>query len=173
MSGAPAASPSRPSCSPPSRPLVPAGTRPWDGLRVLVSAGGTREPIDAVRYVGNRSSGRMGFAVAEEAAARGAQVTVIAANVTLARSPAISYVDVGTAAELDAACSAAFAGCDVLVMTAAVADFRPAAPDPGKRKKAGREGMTIELEAHRGRPQGPVRRTAPRADARRVRRRAR
>ncbi len=70
--------------------LVPAGTRPWDGLRVLVSAGGTREPIDAVRYVGNRSSGRMGFAVAEEAAARGAQVTVIAANVALARSPAVA-----------------------------------------------------------------------------------
>src|SRR4051794_5992452 len=61
--------------------VVPAGERPWDGLRVLVTAGGTREAIDSVRYVGNRSSGRMGFALAEEAAARGADVTVVAANV--------------------------------------------------------------------------------------------
>src|ERR671936_2942068 len=64
---------------------IPTGSRPWDGLRVLLTAGGTREPIDAVRYVGNRSSGRMGYAVAEEAAALGAAVTVIAANVALAR----------------------------------------------------------------------------------------
>ena len=68
--------------------VVPAGSRPWDGLRVLVTAGGTREPIDAVRYVGNRSSGRMGFAVAEEAAALGASVTVLAANVALPAPPA-------------------------------------------------------------------------------------
>ena len=67
---------------------MPAGARPWDGLRVLVTAGGTREPIDAVRYVGNRSSGRMGFALADEAAALGAQVTVIAANVALRAQPA-------------------------------------------------------------------------------------
>ena len=76
---------------------VPAGSRPWDGLRVLVTAGGTREPIDAVRYVGNRSSGRMGFALADEAAALGADVTVVAANVALPRTPRVSYVDVGTA----------------------------------------------------------------------------
>ena len=68
--------------------VVPAGERPWDGLRVLVTAGGTREPIDAVRYVGNRSSGRMGFALADEAAALGAEVTVIAANVALSAIPA-------------------------------------------------------------------------------------
>ena len=61
--------------------VVPAGGRPWDGLKVLVTAGGTREPIDSVRFVGNRSSGRMGFALAEEAAALGAEVTVVAANV--------------------------------------------------------------------------------------------
>src|SRR3954453_2045499 len=83
--------------------VVPAGARPWDGLNVLITAGGTREPIDAVRYVGNRSSGRMGYAVAEEAAALGAQVTVIAANVTLPRHPRVTYVDVETAAELGAA----------------------------------------------------------------------
>ena len=71
-----------------------------DGLRVLVTAGGTREPIDAVRFIGNRSSGRMGFALADEAARRGAAVTVVAANVALARNPAVRYVDVESAAEL-------------------------------------------------------------------------
>src|SRR5204863_3822238 len=82
--------------------VIPAGVRPWDGMRVLVTAGGTREPIDSVRFVGNRSSGRMGFALADEAAALGAQVTVVAANVALPRSPRVHYVDVTTAAELQA-----------------------------------------------------------------------
>src|SRR4051794_28312435 len=95
------------------------------GVRVLVSAGGTREPIDAVRYVGNRSSGRMGYALADAAAARGAHVTVVAANVALPRTPGIEYVDVVTAAELHAACAARIDAADVLVMAAAVADFRP------------------------------------------------
>jgi phosphopantothenoylcysteine decarboxylase/phosphopantothenate--cysteine ligase len=126
--------------------LVPDGTRPWDGLRVLVTAGGTREPIDAVRYVGNRSSGRMGFALAEEAAALGADVTVIAANVRLPRHPRIRYVDVQTAAELETAARAGFPACDLLLMAAAVADFRPADPAAGKLKKAGRDGLAIELE---------------------------
>jgi phosphopantothenoylcysteine decarboxylase/phosphopantothenate--cysteine ligase len=126
--------------------LVPAGARPWDGLRVLVTAGGTREPIDAVRYVGNRSSGRMGFALADEAAALGARVTVIAANVALPRSPSVRYVDVVTAAELAEACEREFAECDLLLMAAAVADFRPIDPESGKLKKTDRDGMTIELE---------------------------
>ncbi|MCU0312905.1 MAG: bifunctional phosphopantothenoylcysteine decarboxylase/phosphopantothenate--cysteine ligase CoaBC [Solirubrobacteraceae bacterium] len=126
--------------------LVPDGTRPWDGLRVLVTAGGTREPIDAVRYVGNRSSGRMGFALAEEAAALGADVTVIAANVRLPRHPRIRYVDVQTAAELETAARAGFPACDLLLMAAAVADFRPADPAAGKLKKAGRDGLAIVLE---------------------------
>jgi phosphopantothenoylcysteine decarboxylase/phosphopantothenate--cysteine ligase len=127
--------------------LVPSGTpRPWDGLRVLVTAGGTREPIDAVRYVGNRSSGRMGFALAEEAAALGADVTVVAANVALPRHPRVSYVDVQTAAELEAACRAAFASCDVLLMAAAVADFRPAEAAGHKLKKAGREELVVAME---------------------------
>jgi phosphopantothenoylcysteine decarboxylase/phosphopantothenate--cysteine ligase len=126
--------------------LIPTGTRPWDGLRVLVTAGGTREPIDSVRYVGNRSSGRMGFALAEEAAALGAAVTVVAANVALARSPRIAYVDVGTAAELKAACEAELPKVDVLLMAAAVADFRPAAPADTKLKKDEREELVIELE---------------------------
>ena len=75
---------------------------------MLVTAGGTREPIDTVRFVGNRSSGRMGLALAEEAARRGADVTVVAANVSLPRAPGIEYVDVATAAELGAACAERF-----------------------------------------------------------------
>src|SRR4051812_312735 len=117
-----------------------------DGLRVLVTAGGTREPIDSVRFVGNRSSGRMGFALADECARRGATVTVVAANVSLPRGEGAEYVDVQTAAELDEACRAAFADADVLLMAAAVADFRPAGPVDDKIKKEGREGMSLELE---------------------------
>jgi phosphopantothenoylcysteine decarboxylase / phosphopantothenate---cysteine ligase len=109
--------------------------RDLDGLNVLVTAGGTREKIDAVRFVGNRSSGRMGFALAEEAERRGAAVTVVAASVSLPRRAGITYVDVESAAELLAACEARFDDCDVLVMAAAVADYRPAAPEPGKLKK--------------------------------------
>jgi phosphopantothenoylcysteine decarboxylase / phosphopantothenate---cysteine ligase len=118
-----------------------------DGLAVLVTAGGTREPIDAVRFVGNRSSGRMGFALAEEAARRGARVTVVAANVGLPRRPGIRYVDVETAAELDEACGREFEGCDVLLMAAAVADYRPASPAQEKIKKdAAGPALTLELE---------------------------
>ena len=117
-----------------------------DGLRVLVTAGGTREPIDAVRYVGNRSSGRMGFALAEEAARRGADVTVVAANVALPRAPGIRYLDVGTAAELLAACAAEFDGCDLLLMAAAVADYRPVAPRAGKIKKTEAGELELRLE---------------------------
>jgi len=128
---------------------APSHTRPWEGVRVLVTAGGTREPIDAVRYVGNRSSGRMGYAVAEEAAALGAQVTVIAANVTLMRhggAGRIRYVDVETAAQLRDACVAEFEHCDVLIMSAAVADFRPAEAVDGKVKKTGRDELSLVLE---------------------------
>jgi phosphopantothenoylcysteine decarboxylase/phosphopantothenate--cysteine ligase len=137
-----------------SRPSAPNGGRPSApnfaerhlvGLRVLVTAGGTREPIDSVRYVGNRSSGRMGFALAEEAAALGAVVTVIAANVGLPRSPRIGYVEVGTAAELKAACEAELPNADVLLMAAAVADYRPPAPADTKLKKDEREELVIEL----------------------------
>lgn len=120
--------------------------RSLEGVRVLVTAGGTREPIDSVRYVGNRSSGRMGLAVAEEAARRGAEVTLIAANVALPSPAGVRCVDVETADQLEAACRAEFPACDVLVMAAAVADFRPAAPVDDKIKKAGREGLTLELE---------------------------
>jgi phosphopantothenoylcysteine decarboxylase/phosphopantothenate--cysteine ligase len=123
------------------------GGGPLDGLRVLVSAGGTREPIDSVRFVGNRSSGRMGFAIAEEAARRGAAVTVVAANVSLPRRPGIEYVDVETAAELRDACEREFDGCDVLVMAAAVADYRPAGGAPEtKLKKESAQTISLELE---------------------------
>src|SRR4051812_22949578 len=101
----------------------PGGDR--DGRRALVTAGGTREPIDAVRFLGNRSSGRMGFALAGEAVRRGADVTVVAANVALTRDPAIRYVDVQTAEELLNACEAEFAAADVLLMAAAGAPLPP------------------------------------------------
>jgi phosphopantothenoylcysteine decarboxylase/phosphopantothenate--cysteine ligase len=126
--------------------VIPAGVRPWDGLKVLVTAGGTREPIDSVRYVGNRSSGRMGLALADEAAALGAEVTVIAANVALQRSPRVRYVDVTTAAQLQRACEAEFPRADVLLMAAAVADYRPAAPADTKLKKDEREELLLALE---------------------------
>ncbi len=120
--------------------------RSLDGMRVLVTAGGTREPIDSVRYVGNRSSGRMGLALADEAARRGADVTVLAANVSLPRAEAIRYVEVETAAELAAATRAEFRAADVLLMAAAVADFRPVAPEAAKIPKTDRDGLTVELE---------------------------
>jgi phosphopantothenoylcysteine decarboxylase / phosphopantothenate---cysteine ligase len=106
-----------------------------DGARILVTAGGTREPIDSVRFVGNRSSGRMGLALAAEARRRGATVTAIAANVSIPRPRGIEYVDVQTAAELADACAARFDACDVLLMAAAVADYRPEDPHDGKLKK--------------------------------------
>jgi phosphopantothenoylcysteine decarboxylase / phosphopantothenate---cysteine ligase len=117
-----------------------------DGLRVLVTAGGTREPIDSVRYVGNRSSGRMGVAIAAEAAKRGADVTVVAANVGAEIPAGIHLLPVVTAAELEAAARAAFAECDVLVMAAAVADFRPSTAVDDKIKKTGRDSLALELE---------------------------
>ena len=118
--------------------------RSLDGMRVLVTAGGTREPIDSVRYVGNRSSGRMGLALAEEAARRGADVTLIAANVSLPL-PATA-VPVETTAELEAAVRERFPDSDVLIMAAAPADFRPAAPADAKLSREGGDGISIELE---------------------------
>ena len=118
--------------------------RSLDGMRVLVTAGGTREPIDSVRFVGNRSSGRMGLALAEEAARRGAAVTLIAANVAL-ELPATA-VPVETTAELEAAVRERFPEADVLIMAAAPADFRPAAPTVSKISREGSEGLSIDFE---------------------------
>jgi phosphopantothenoylcysteine decarboxylase/phosphopantothenate--cysteine ligase len=123
---------------------MPGPTGPWDGLHVLVTAGGTREAIDSVRFIGNRSSGRMGVALAEAAAARGARVTLIAANVSLPISPQIEVVAVESAAELADASRAAFPESDVLLMAAAVADFRPEAAE-GKIVREGSGGMELHL----------------------------
>jgi phosphopantothenoylcysteine decarboxylase/phosphopantothenate--cysteine ligase len=123
------------------------GVGSWSGTRTLVTAGGTREPIDAVRYVGNRSSGRMGFALADAAAARGSDVVVVAANVALGRTPGIRYVDVTSAAELAEACEREFDAADLLVMCAAVADYRPVEPAAGKLAKGDAATLALELEA--------------------------
>jgi phosphopantothenoylcysteine decarboxylase/phosphopantothenate--cysteine ligase len=121
------------------------GSASLTGVRVLVSAGGTREPIDSVRYIGNRSSGRMGYALASEAVRRGADVTVIAANVALDDPPGTRLIRVQTAGELAAACEREFPSSDVLLMAAAVADFRPAQPSEQKLRKD-RGVPSIELE---------------------------
>jgi phosphopantothenoylcysteine decarboxylase/phosphopantothenate--cysteine ligase len=124
--------------------VLPDGDRPWDGLRVLVTAGGTREPIDTVRFIGNRSSGRMGLALAAAAARRGAEVTLIAANVSLPEPAGVRRIDVETAAELAEAARAEFSSSQVLLMAAAPADFRPPAVEPGKLKREG--GLELRLE---------------------------
>ena len=113
---------------------------------MLVTAGGTREPIDSVRFLGNSSSGRMGLALAQAARARGAEVTVVAANVALPCPPGVACREVVTAAELERACEEEFPSCDVLLMAAAVADFRPSAPKDGKIKKSGSARLELELE---------------------------
>jgi phosphopantothenoylcysteine decarboxylase/phosphopantothenate--cysteine ligase len=126
--------------------IVPAAPGPWDGLRVLVTAGGTREPIDSVRFIGNRSSGRMGLALAERALRRGAQVTLIAANVSLDEPAGLRRVDVETADELAAAVGEEFRSCHVLLMAAAVADFRPGRAAAGKIHREEGVGLDLRLE---------------------------
>ena len=116
------------------------------GARVLVTAGGTREAIDSVRYIGNRSSGRMGLALAEAAAARGAAVTLLAANVALPAPAGVERIDVTSTAELAAAARKAFGRADVLLMAAAVADFRPAEAAAGKLAREGSGGLDLRLE---------------------------
>jgi phosphopantothenoylcysteine decarboxylase/phosphopantothenate--cysteine ligase len=115
--------------------LLHAPQRDLAGLRVVVSAGGTREPLDPVRFLGNRSSGRQGYALAAAAAARGASVTLVSANVELPDPAGAQVVRVGTALELQVAVAQAAAHADVVVMAAAVADFRPARAEPDKIKK--------------------------------------
>lgn len=110
------------------------------GVRVVVSAGGTREPLDPVRYLGNRSSGRQGVALAATAAARGAGVTLVAANLEVPPPAGVDLVRVGSALELREAMHAAAATADVLVMAAAVADFRPAEVAEHKIKKSHEPG---------------------------------
>jgi phosphopantothenoylcysteine decarboxylase/phosphopantothenate--cysteine ligase len=123
---------------------LPTGSRPWDGLRVLVTAGGTREPIDPVRFIGNRSSGRMGIALAAAAARRGAEVTLIAANVALPAPAGVRRIDVETAAQLAAAAEGEFPAAHVLLMAAAPADFRAAEPAAGKLQRRGALELSLE-----------------------------
>ena len=123
--------------------------RPQDlgGRRVLISAGGTREPLDPVRYLGNRSSGRQGVALAEAARSRGAAVTLVAAHLEVPAPAGVVVERVGTARELEASLRAHAASHDTIIMAAAVADFRPRAVAEEKIKKDASEGgLSLELE---------------------------
>ena len=116
------------------------------GKRILVTAGGTQEALDPVRYIGNRSSGKMGFALAEEAAARGAEVELVTGPVVLKTArPAITRTDVVSAADMGAACDRIAPQCDIIIMAAAVADHRPAEPADRKIKEK-EKGMEVKLE---------------------------
>ncbi len=117
------------------------------GQRVVVSAGGTHEAIDPVRFIGNRSSGKMGFALAEAARDRGAEVTLVSAPAALGCPYGVRLVAVESADEMRTATAAACGDADALIMAAAVADFQPARSEEHKIKKAGKSGLTLELEA--------------------------
>ncbi|MBV8087733.1 MAG: bifunctional phosphopantothenoylcysteine decarboxylase/phosphopantothenate--cysteine ligase CoaBC, partial [Chloroflexi bacterium] len=118
---------------------------PLAGKRVLVTAGGTQEPIDPVRYVGNRSSGKMGLAVAEEAAARGADVTVVYGAISVPLPAAVKAIHTATAAQMASAVTDLAPGMDAIVMAAAVADYRPAHAAEHKIKRT-QDSLTLELE---------------------------
>jgi phosphopantothenoylcysteine decarboxylase/phosphopantothenate--cysteine ligase len=121
------------------------GRRALADRRILVTAGPTHEPIDPVRYIGNRSSGRMGYAVADEAARRGAEVTLVTGPVALADPPGVNVVRVETAEEMAAAVMLRYPETDAVVMAAAVADFRPNRAASGKLKKeSGPPSLTLE-----------------------------
>ena len=122
-----------------------SSTRDLSGRRVVVSAGGTREYLDPVRFLGNRSSGLQGFALARTAAARGAEVTLVAANVSLADPAGVKVVHVETTEELQREVVAAASGADAVVMAAAPADFRPLAESGSKIKKSA-DGTTPTIE---------------------------
>ncbi|MFJ9076924.1 bifunctional phosphopantothenoylcysteine decarboxylase/phosphopantothenate--cysteine ligase CoaBC [Streptomyces sp. NPDC102278] len=125
-----------------------AGTAGPDlaGRHVVISAGGTREPLDPVRFLGNRSSGKQGYALARTAVARGARVTLVAANAALPDPAGVDVVRVGTALQLREAVLKAAADADAVVMAAAVADFRPARYADGKiKKKDGQEPEPVAL----------------------------
>jgi len=119
--------------------------RDLDGRRILISAGGTREPLDPVRFLGNRSSGKQGLALARVAAARGAEVTLVAANVDQPAPAGARLIEVSTAEQLRTAMLAEVKRADVVVMAAAVADFRPTIVSNGKIKKGSGDPEPIEL----------------------------
>jgi phosphopantothenoylcysteine decarboxylase/phosphopantothenate--cysteine ligase len=146
-----------------SQPPSPATPGALQGVKAVVTAGGTREPIDPVRFIGNRSSGKQGYAVAAELARRGASVTLISTSTATLTPPAgVKVVAVETSAEMESAVMAAGSDADAVVMAAAVADFRPKAPAPEKIKKSdGTPEVILEptvdilaaLGARRRRPQ--------------------
>ena len=121
-----------------------AAPAPLAGVRVLVTAGPTREAIDPVRFISNHSSGKMGFAVAAAALGLGAEVDLVAGPVALEPPPGVGVVPVGSAADMHREVLARAAGCDIFIATAAVADYTPAAPAPGKLKKAA-SPLSLEL----------------------------
>ena len=122
------------------------GRSKLNGKRILVSAGGTQEAIDPVRYIGNRSSGKMGFALAEEAAMRGATVQLVTGPTSIAtRATGVQRTDVVSAAQMAEACKATASTSDVVIMSAAVADYRPANPATSKIKKKD-SALSIDLE---------------------------
>jgi phosphopantothenoylcysteine decarboxylase/phosphopantothenate--cysteine ligase len=124
-----------------------APRRDWQGHRILVSAGPTQEPIDPVRFISNRSSGKMGYAIAEAAQARGAQVVLVTGPTALPTPRGIEVVPVATAEEMTKALSARLAWSTTVIMAAAVTDFRPTYPAVQKIKKQGRAaGQTLDLE---------------------------
>ncbi|HMO56529.1 MAG TPA: bifunctional phosphopantothenoylcysteine decarboxylase/phosphopantothenate--cysteine ligase CoaBC [Roseiflexaceae bacterium] len=127
------------------RALIGRTTGPLRGRRVVVTAGGTHEPIDPVRYIGNRSSGRMGFALAAEARDRGAHVALIAGPTPLPPPVGVELIRVETALDMQAAVTAAIDGADLLIMNAAVADFRPATFVDQKIKKGLNDDFTLNL----------------------------
>ena len=117
------------------------------GLRVMITAGGTREPIDAVRFIGNRSSGKMGFALARAAFDRGAQVDLIEANVDMPAAPGVRQIEAPTAGEMHAEVMKRLPDTDILIMAAAVADYRVADGPAGGKIGKGRDEWCIDLEA--------------------------
>ena len=130
-----------------ARTLLARGHQPMDllGRHVVVTAGGTREPLDPVRFLGNRSSGKQGYALARTAIARGAEVTLIAANVALPDPAGAKLVRVGTAEDMQRAVADVAASADAIVMAAAVADFRPATSATSKLKKTSAEPEPVVL----------------------------
>jgi len=130
------------------RSLLGRQSGPLRGRRVVVTAGGTHEPIDPVRFVGNRSSGRMGYALAAAARDRGAEVTLIARPTLLVPPAGVAMVPVETALQMREAVLRACDHADILIMNAAVADFRPAEAGTQKIKKDGKEELTLRLVAN-------------------------
>jgi phosphopantothenoylcysteine decarboxylase / phosphopantothenate---cysteine ligase len=123
-----------------------APRRDWQGHHILISAGPTQEPIDPVRFISNRSSGKMGYAIAEAAQARGAQVVLVTGPTALATPRGVEVVQVATAEEMTKALSTRLAWSTVVIMAAAVADFRPKHPASQKVKKQGLIEQTLDLE---------------------------